>query len=295
MGFVPRDVEVIGTLVRWHLLLPGIATTRDIDDPVTVDEVTSKITSPLTLELLAALTEADALAASEKAWSSWRAGLVGALVRRAAASLEQARRATRRPWRPRRSCPCPRALRDGSAPVAVHVEPSDDGSRITVMAPDRVGLLADVAGALALHRVSVRGARAWAQGELGVSQWEVSDPELDATVLRQRSRGGRGGAGRGGRAGSASPTPADSTPRWPSAPRRRGRRPSWRSGPRTGPELLHHVLAAVAALGMTVRSAHVDTLGPQAVDVFYLQELGAGGLADDRAASAAHAVRAALA
>ena len=39
---------------------------------------------------------------------------------------------------------------------------------------------------------------------------------------------------------------------------------------------------------------HVDTLGPQAVDVFYLQEAHAGPLPDDRAAEAAHAVRAAL-
>ena len=45
---------------------------------------------------------------------------------------------------------------------------------------------------------------------------------------------------------------------------------------------------------MTVRSAHVDTLGPQAVDVFYLQEASAGVLGDRRAAAAAHAVRAAL-
>jgi [protein-PII] uridylyltransferase len=39
----------------------------------------------------------------------------------------------------------------------------------------------------------------------------------------------------------------------------------------------------------------VDTLGPQAVDVFYVQEEGAGSLSDERAAEAAHAVRSALA
>ena len=38
----------------------------------------------------------------------------------------------------------------------------------------------------------------------------------------------------------------------------------------------------------------MDTLGPQAVDVFYVQEAHAGALSDDRAAEAAHAVRAAL-
>ena len=39
---------------------------------------------------------------------------------------------------------------------------------------------------------------------------------------------------------------------------------------------------------------HVTTLGPQAVDVFYVQESGAGALSETRAADAAHAVRAAL-
>ena len=47
----------------------------------------------------------------------------------------------------------------------------------------------------------------------------------------------------------------------------------------------------LASLGLTVRSAHVDTIGPQALDVFYVQEQDAGALSDERAATAAHAVR----
>ena len=47
-------------------------------------------------------------------------------------------------------------------------------------------------------------------------------------------------------------------------------------------------------LEVSVRSAHVTTLGPQAVDVFYVVEPGAGALADDRSAAAVHAVRSAL-
>ena len=56
------------------------------------------------------------------------------------------------------------------------------------------------------------------------------------------------------------------------------------------PGVIRLVCAALAGLGIDVRSAHVDTLGPQAVDVFYLQEEGAGALSETRAAEAAHAV-----
>jgi [protein-PII] uridylyltransferase len=54
------------------------------------------------------------------------------------------------------------------------------------------------------------------------------------------------------------------------------------------------VCRALAALEVSVRSAHVSTVGPQALDVFYLQELGEVALTDERAAAAAHAVRRAL-
>ena len=60
------------------------------------------------------------------------------------------------------------------------------------------------------------------------------------------------------------------------------------------PGVVHLVCAALTELDVAVRSAHVNTLGPQAVDVFYLQEASAGVLSDQRAAAAAHAVRAAL-
>ena len=60
------------------------------------------------------------------------------------------------------------------------------------------------------------------------------------------------------------------------------------------PGVVHDVCAALAGLGLSIRSAHVTTVGPQAVDVFYVVEPGAGALRDDRAAEALHAVRAAL-
>ncbi len=60
------------------------------------------------------------------------------------------------------------------------------------------------------------------------------------------------------------------------------------------PGVVYLVCAALARLDLSVRSAHLATLGPQAVDVFYVQEPAAGVLSDERAAAAVHAVRRAL-
>lgn len=87
LGFDARDTTVIATLVRHHLLLVETATRRDLDDPATVGAVAEAVGSTRTLELLHALTEADALATGPAAWSAWRGGLVADLVKRVAARL----------------------------------------------------------------------------------------------------------------------------------------------------------------------------------------------------------------
>ena len=169
--------------MRWHLLLPETATTRDPDDPATVELVTAKVEDREELELLAALTEADARATSEKAWTKWRASLVRTLVRRAAAALSDE--------------PVPddgaaeieipdRVLADPSRPSRWWRGHPADGSRITVVSGDRIGLLADAAAMLALQKASVRAARAWTQDGFGVSVWDVAETGLDDILLRQR-------------------------------------------------------------------------------------------------------------
>jgi [protein-PII] uridylyltransferase len=177
--------------------------------------------------------------------------------------------------------------------VCLEVLPLDDGARVTLIAPDRVGLLADAAALFATQRASVRAARAWSQGEVAVSVWEVADEHLDAAVLRQRydaitsgrldpSARLRRGLGQG-----LAPTVVV-------RPEASSQATVFevRAADRTG--VLYLVCAALAAQDLSVRSAHVDTLGPQAVDVFYVQESGAGALTDERASEAAHAVRHAL-
>jgi [protein-PII] uridylyltransferase len=143
----------------------------------------------------------------------------------------------------------------------------------------------------------VRSARAWTdeQGDrtIGISEWSVAATGLDAAVLRQRLE-----AILSGRldptARLSRPAPAGLEPAVVVHPEASDRSTvlEVRAADRAG--LVHTVCRALAGLGIAVRSAHVTTVGPQAVDVFYVHEEADGPLADDRAASAVHAVRAAL-
>jgi [protein-PII] uridylyltransferase len=290
MGFDGEAVDLVGLLVRWHLLLSETATSRDPDDPATVETVLERVPTAAGLELLRALTEADSRATSPKAWSSWRAGLVGRLATNALASAEGDDSGLEDEVD---AVPVPDAVRRDPDAVWVGVEPQESGARVTVLARDRVGLLADAAAMLALLRVTVRSARAWAQDDYGVSVWEVAEPDLDARVLRERlvavSERRVDATGRLSR-----PTKGRLAPVVAVRPDASRRATVLEVRMDDRPGVVHLVCAALAVQGISVRSAHVSTVGPQAVDVFYVQELGAGRLSDERAAAAAHAVRLAL-
>ncbi|MEX0426463.1 [protein-PII] uridylyltransferase [Nocardioides sp. DS6] len=289
MGFDELAADLVANLVRWHLLLATLATTRDPDDPATVHAITEHVTRPESLALLTALTEADARATSPKAWSSWRSTLILDLAARVRRALDTGLEPEERGHA---EVEIPAVVRR-KGQVSFQVERRSDGARVTVIAPDRIGLLADCAATLAFQRTPVRAARAWPQGEYGVSVWEVDDQHLDSAVLRARFEAIS--EGRLDPAARLRPGPsAELAPSVVVRPEASAQATVLEVRTADRPGILYLVCEALARLDVAVRSAHVDTLGPQAVDVFYLQEAHAGSLSDQRAAEAAHAVRAAL-
>ena len=148
MGFEPDDVNVLVDMVRHHLLLPEVATRRDLDDDATIVGVAEAVRSSSPLHLLAALTEADSLATGPSAWGSWKADLVRDLVRRTdhvlAGGVAAEVTAAAFP------SPAQQALLDARRLVV-----SGEGDRLTVVSPDRPGLFARVTGVLALHGLDV--------------------------------------------------------------------------------------------------------------------------------------------
>ncbi|MFI6157826.1 [protein-PII] uridylyltransferase [Kitasatospora sp. NPDC051170] len=318
MGFPPEDVAVLAVLVRRHLTLIDTATRRDPDDPATVEAVTKVIGTLPELELLHALTEADALATGPAAWSAWRASLVDGLVTRVAAQLaggagetaqapptaEQERLAVEaaRTGEPALSL---RAQAEGARPGT---EPM--GVELNLAVPDRPGLLGTAAGVLALHRLAVRSAGLRELDPIGAGPvlllaWRVATEygELpEASRLRADLRRALDGSLDVARRLAERDAAAPRRKGIPTPPPLVAVAPAVASATATvlevrahdAPGLLHRIGRALDDAGVRVRTAHVSTLGAEAVDSFYLTDERGLPLTPQRAGEVASAVRAAL-
>ncbi|MFJ8869812.1 [protein-PII] uridylyltransferase [Streptomyces sp. NPDC102473] len=317
IGFDKQDVGVVATLVRHHLLLVETATRRDLDDPATVRSVADAVGSASTLELLHALTEADALATGPAAWSSWRASLVTDLVRRVAALLAGEEPPAPEPLAPsaEQERLAVEALRTGEPVLSLHTrpepapedgEPEPVGVELLIALPDRPGVLPAAAGVLALHRLTVRAADLRAvelPTELGetagllVLSWRVaaeygSLPQaarLRADLVRAldgsldiRARLAEREAAYPRRRGVKAPPPTVTVA---AAGSRLATVIEVRA--QDAPGLLHRIGRALEHHAVRVRSAHVSTLGANAVDAFYVTDADGAPLSPERAAEVA--------
>jgi [protein-PII] uridylyltransferase len=194
MGFAPHDVDQITKIVRHHLLLPDTATRRDLDDPATLAIVADAVAgSPELLDLLHALSIADAAATGPAAWSEWKAGLIRDLVRRTHRLLHGDV--------PAGVAPLPDHLRRLAEAGELAVEIGD--GEVTVAAPDRIGALYRTTGVLALHSLDVRSASIRTYAGMAVNTFVVEprfgslpDPLLLRTELARALDGDPGLADR---------------------------------------------------------------------------------------------------
>ncbi|XTZ13415.1 [protein-PII] uridylyltransferase [Micromonospora echinospora] len=274
VGLPPAEVALIGTLVRLHLLLPDVATRRDLDDPVTITRVAEAVGDVATLDLLHALVRADAAATGPAAWSDWKGRLVAGLVGRVRTALDTGAL-------PAPPAPDPALLAE-PLPV-VHLT----ADTVAVAAADRRGLLATVAGCLALHRLEVVAADAATVDGRALVTCRVQpryglppDPVALAADLRravvgdvsviQRLRGRALAA----RTGGAAPRVV-----WHRDAATDAVVLELRAADAAG--LLYRVTSALDAAGVEVRAARISTLGGDVVDAFYL--VGSGPDDDARA------------
>jgi [protein-PII] uridylyltransferase len=272
IGLPPADVATVEKLVRLHLLLPDVATRRDLSDPVTIRTVAEAVGDRATLNLLHALARADSHATGPAAWSDWKGRLIAELVRRVRTALDTGAL-------PAPPEPDPELL-DGELP-AVHLT----GDVVAVAAADRRGLLGSVAACLAMHRLDVIGADACTVDGRAIVEFRTqprygspADPVALAADLRRVAAGdvsvtqrlrARAMSARGGAA-----------PRvvWHRAAATDAVVLELRAADSSG--LLFRVASALDEAGAEVRAARISTLGGDVVDAFYL--VGAWGEAAER-------------
>jgi len=276
MGYPEQDIAILVDLCRHHLLLADVAIRRDLSDPGTIAAVAAAVDTTDFIDLLAALTEADSISTGPSAWGEWKAGLLAALVERTKRVLEGAAPASS--LSSQFPTPAIKERMDNNARWVDH-----SGGTLTVVAPNTPDLFSRVAGALAISGFEVLDASAHSDNSVVASQFnlqlqsgsEVDWPKIVHLVnqaldgkLALTARVGRAAQryGRFKRKLAATPPRIDividneisesATVLEVHAPDSVG--------------LLYYLTQALKELRLNIRSAKIQTFGPQAVDSFYV-------------------------
>ena len=295
LGFSEGDAITLAKMVEHHLLLPTVATRRDIDDPKTIEYVKSLVDSAELLEILHALSIADGEATGRTAWSEWKAGLVENLVERTLAAMQ----GVTPPPQPELTSLQLAKVADGS--LSLEIFDLGDVLNLEIVAPDRVGLLSAITAVFAVTRLDVRSAKTRTVDGIAVMNWIVnvdvnlSTPSSERLLdLIERALIGT----------------EDLRVRIEERIRSYRRRPGILVPPpvvtaitqivtdatiievrmHDRPALLHTVATAITEFGVDIRGAIVSTLGAEAFDTLYVTDLSGAPLAHNQAVDLALAL-----
>ena len=304
LGLWPSDIDTLSSMVRHHLLLAETATRKDLQDPGTIAGVIDKLGGdPVLLELLHALAEADSLATGPGVWGDWKASLIGDLVRRCRIVMAG------EPL-PHADPVDPRFLALAAEVGGVHVEmaPGDSGRtyEVTMIAPDRRGLLSKAAGVLALNSLRVHSASVNSHEGSAINSFVVAphfgtppavellrqqlllalDGELDVVASLEKRERDSAHTGRAGEIRPAVPIkPPAAPPRiiWHDGAARGQLVVEIRTTDRAG--LLTILTTVFERAGINIEWAKVTTLGSSVVDAFciVLPSLATGDPDDTKA------------
>lgn len=283
MGLPPEDVDVLVQLCRLHLLLPDVATRRDLSDDDVIRSVADAVGSLSTLELLAALTEADSRATGPAAWSPWKAELLSQLVTRVAHVLQggDAAEVTGGGF------PEPEVLERMAAGSTV-VEASDP--MLLVVASDRPGLFSRIAGTLALKGLTVLAADAYSDEGMAASSFRVDAGGIvtdwdEVTADVRRAIDGRlaiearlADRARTSRRRPRAGLEAEPSVRFDNHASATSTVVEVRCEDRLG--ALYRITRAFADLDLDIRVAKISTLGHEVVDAFYVSSASGRKLTD---------------
>ena len=277
MGFDSSDVRCLADMCRYHLLLPDVATRRDLDDDQTIQSVADQVGTIQLLELLGALTESDSIATGPSAWNSSKAELVNVLVERTAHVLDGGRVSevvgTRFPDAHARSL-----MQAGSYAAVVRE------NVVTVVQADGVGTFSRVAGVLTLNGLDIVGAAAHTEKGMALSEFTFRKTEIDRSRLEHQLAAGTAGTlAIEARIDERRSLYARSLKRLSAKPIA----PSVRFDDEASEQftvievagkdqigLLYRVARALADVSVVISSARIQTIADSVIDTFYVSHDG---------------------
>ena len=89
LGYSEEEIEKVTFLVKNHLLMEQVAFRRNLNDPETLNNFTSRFSSEEDLNLLYLVTYADLSAVNPAIWTSWKSDLLSELYRKTSAMLKE--------------------------------------------------------------------------------------------------------------------------------------------------------------------------------------------------------------
>jgi [protein-PII] uridylyltransferase len=310
--------------VRHHLLLPSVATRRDIADPRVIHETAEIVGDAQSLHLLYLVSIADGRATGPDVWNAWRAQLLQGLYIRvldvlsaetgAASATDRRRQAVEtalagrftaeRVQRHLDALPPSYVLSTPAETIAEHLDLLDaaehatdrttirhervsDIERLTIVTPDRPGILSQVAGVLAVYNVSVLGGVAYTREDgmaidvmhvgdgLGVGiderRWERITTALPEALQGRFPTDARLAETRAAYAGRLT---LGSAPIQPVVHVDNLGSEAYSIVEVTAEDrigLLYDITTALHGLALDIHLAKVDTLGREVVDAFYVR------------------------
>lgn len=318
-GLDPERTQRLVDLVRLHLLLPTVATRRDIADERVIREAADAIGDARTLRLLYLVGVADARATGPDVWSAWKAQLMRTLYLRVLGRLEADAEPEVASVREReevmraltgtygdhviaqhlRQLPPSYLLSTPPETIGVHlglIERADGGTavnhdavgdvdRVTIVTRDRPGILSQVAGALAVHNVTVLGGIAYTRDDgVAIDVMYVADGLAHGIDERRWGRvleaiplalagefpiDERLAETRSAYANMMQPAPIPTTVHVDNVGSDAYSIVEVTAADRLG--LLYAITHALHGMGLDIHVAKVDTIGREVVDAFYVR------------------------
>lgn len=327
LGLPRPQVDTVAWLVRHHLVLSDYAQKRDVSDPETVAAFARIVETPERLRLLLVLTVADIRAVGPGVWNGWKGQLMRELYAATEAVFRGGRGSDAAVSFRQHQADQAAAAREalvaadpGSAAWAEAMEdayftafgPEDhrrhaalavrgaaaearfradvNAAELTVAAPDRRGLFADLARALAAMGADVVGARVFTStGGQALDVFYLQDAVGEPFGRRHKATLDRAcraleAASRGEKARAEAPSGgfARRAPAFDIVPTvtidNEGAREATivEVSGRDRPGLLADLAGTLSEAGLSIRSAHIDSYGERAVDAFYVRDEATG-------------------